>query len=107
MATELLSSDNRDLAKVALSWFLSQDSNELAVGPREFLRDEDEAFRIRSLCWLVKHLERRDMETSLLAYVESGTYYYDVVTWLDRLLYAPPHLRESFARKLERESADS
>jgi hypothetical protein len=100
-ATELLSSDSKDLVQVAFSWLLRQDSGDLAVGLREFLHDKDAEFRLPSLHWLSKRLEKSDLEATLQGYLESGTYYYDVVTWLDRLLYAPQRLRESFARKLE------
>ena len=41
----------------------------------------------------------------LLEYPTRSTYYYDVVTWLDRLLYSPSPLKELFARELE-ERAD-
>lgn len=103
-AAELLRSDSADLAKVAFSWMLHQDSYDFSDAFRDFLHDEDAGFRLRSLYWLSKRLEKADLEATLAAYVENGTYYYDIVTWLDRLLYAPRRLRDSFARKLQDET---
>jgi len=40
----------------------------------------------------------------LEAQLHRETYYYNVVTWLDRLLYSPAPLRELFARDLERQA---
>lgn len=101
IATELLRSDSADLVKVGFSWMLCQDSDDFSDAFRDFLHDDGAEFRLRSLFWLSKRLERDDLEAVLLVYVESGTYYYDVVTWLDRLLYAPGPLREAFVRRLE------
>jgi hypothetical protein len=41
----------------------------------------------------------------LESYLEKETYYYNVLTWLDRLLYSPSPLREMFVRELEKEGA--
>jgi hypothetical protein len=103
-ASELLCDDSTNLVKVAFSWMLSQDSRDLSDVIRDFLHDKNAEFRLRSLYWLCKRLQKSDMETTLMTYIENGTYYYDVVTWFDRLLYAPPRLREVFARKLEQDA---
>ena len=99
-ATDLLKSDSKDLSNLALSWLLSQENAKLAVGLKEFLHDSDAEFRLSSLLWLSKRLARNELEAALASYLSNETYYYDVVTWLDRLLYAPEHLRGPFARKL-------
>ena len=99
-ATEFLKSDDKDLVRIGFSWLLAQDSARLAVGFREFLQDADADFRLPSLLWLSRRLERSGLEATLTSYQGNETYYYDVVTWLDRLVYAPQRLRESFARKL-------
>jgi hypothetical protein len=102
-AAELLGSESADLAKVAFSWMTHQNRYDFSDVFKDFLHDEDGGLRIQSVFWLSKRLQRSDLEAVLLDYVESGTYYYDVVTSLDRLLYAPPRLRESFARELEQQ----
>jgi hypothetical protein len=93
--------DKLKMVKCERFVMLHQNSHDFSDVFREFLHDEDAEFRLRSLFWLSKRLERKDLEATLLAYVKSGTYFYDVVTWLGRLLYAPQSLRETFVRKLE------
>jgi len=41
-----------------------------------------------------------ESERLLREYTSRESYYYNVVAWLDRLLYAPPLLREAFRRQL-------
>lgn len=103
-AADLLRSNSADLVDVAFSWMQRQNSHDFSEVFRDFLHDENGGLRLRSLAWLSKRLEKGDLENLLRAYVESGTYYYDVVTWLDRLLYATPRLRESFVQKLVKEA---
>lgn len=103
---ELLLSDNADLVKVALSWMLSQDSYDLTDVFTTSIHDEDATFRIHALLGIFRKLQRSDLETTLESYIGSGTYFYDVVTWLDRLLYAPQPLKDAFVRKLEGEQTD-
>jgi hypothetical protein len=44
------------------------------------------------------------LELLLAAHLNKETYYYNVVTWLDRLLYSPALLREFFVQDLERQA---
>ena len=60
-ASELLCNDNTDLVKVAFSWMLSQDSHDLTDVIREFLHDKSAEFRLRSLYWLSKQLQKSEV----------------------------------------------
>lgn len=106
-ASELLKSDNKRLNEVAFHWMIGRDSNDLADVFKEFLHDENAGFRIQSLLWLFQRLQKSELEVILHAYMDTGVYYYDVVTWLDRLLYAPPNIRKAFERRLAREHVSS
>jgi len=43
----------------------------------------------------------QELERLLERYTtEQGSYYYDVVCWIDRILWSPPRLREMHRRQL-------
>jgi hypothetical protein len=65
------------------------------------LIDKDEKNRVRGIHYLSARLPREELEEILGEYLERETYYYNVVTWLDRLLYSPPPLKHMFAKELE------
>jgi hypothetical protein len=89
--------------KAAVRWLVTQDSAEVRQYFRALLNDEQASNRAQGVHYLSKRLGREELEQLLDEYPNEGTYYYDVVTWLDRLLYAPQSLREMFLRDLDEE----
>ncbi len=102
---EFFVSDDINLPKIAMHWFVMQSTFEVSKALKTFLYDKDQAFRISSLCGLVRRLDQGQLEDALNEYMQATTYFYDVVTWLDRLLYSPPRFAEAFRNKLEMEGA--
>jgi SOS response regulatory protein OraA/RecX len=69
------------------------------------LHDNKEGKRVRAVFYLQQHAKsKEELEKVLRDYQERESYYYNVVTWLDRLLYAPDLLREDFRRRLRKEA---
>ena len=72
------------------AWLLSDlgttEARQIAEG---LLFNSDSDVRIAAAIFLGETLEKAEAEELLDRYVESETYYYNVVTWLDRFLYAP------------------
>jgi hypothetical protein len=56
---------------------------------KEFLRATDDAVRVAAAKRLGAVIPREDLETVLRKYTAGGQYYYNVVVWLDRLVYCP------------------
>jgi len=48
-------------------------------------------------------LTREDFEHLVEEYLNRSTYFHDVVTWLDRILYSPSQFRKIFERELQQE----
>lgn len=90
--------------KAALRWLVSQDSTEIRGYFRSLLGDDSEGMRELAVWYLASRLTRDEMEELLREYNGRESYYYNVVAWLDRLLYAPRQLREMFVESLGRES---
>jgi len=103
VSTDLMSSGRPELVKIAYGWMLKQDSDEMDAFFEMELNSNDEAERVRAVSYLSNRRENVELEKMLKNYLDQGTYYYNVVTWLDRLLYSPPLLREMFVRELERQ----
>jgi HEAT repeat protein len=79
---------------------VGQDSGEVSVYFRGLLNDESESKRAQAVRYLSKKLGTAELEELLNEYPGNETYYYNVVTWLDRILYAPSSLKEMFTRDL-------
>jgi hypothetical protein len=63
------------------------------------LRSEDTELRLSALAYLAA-VHDEDFLSSLLASYLSGYHYYNVVVWLDRLLYAPDELASAYKATL-------
>ena len=101
VARELLQTTKSDVAKVAFDWMYQQDSREVGDLFVELLDGKDDARRVRALYYFFSHLQREELETMLEEYLSKDIYYYNVVTWLDRVLYSPSPLREVFVKELQ------
>jgi hypothetical protein len=79
-------------------WRLNQEKlKELAKG---MLRVDEPEKRLRGLAILVLYCEKDALEDLLEEYIGGKSYYYNVVTWMDRTLYAPGRYREYFKKEL-------
>lgn len=103
-AFELADSGDREQKREALRWLVSQDSDKVREYFRGLLGDDSESVRELAVWYLASRLTRDEMEELLREYSGRESYYYNVVAWLDRLLYAPRQLREMFVESLGRES---
>jgi len=97
----ILLSDDSPAINVALAFHLKTIDKSLDVdGERLFLNDDDR-IRVVAVAFLVSRNTDRYLEGVLDRYVHLGTYYYNVVTWLDRALFAPEPLRSHFRAALQ------
>jgi hypothetical protein len=66
------------------------------------LRNESDIVRRKVMALLAKKLTTEELEEMLGRYT-SEFYYFDIVCWLDKILYAPAQLKKIFARQLGEE----
>lgn len=100
VATEMMLSGSPGLAKTGYTWILAQDQIDALEFFKKMLSDNKEAVRLRAVHYISTRLQNAELEAILDEYLSRETYYYNVVAWLDRLLYSPSSLREAFAREL-------
>lgn len=93
LVTKLLGTDDRRLVGLALGFLVDMNAGNERAALVEYLRSDSSAVRLAALGYLIKHCSDKELEATLSEYVKNETYFYDVVCWLDRILYAPPSLR--------------
>jgi ABC-type uncharacterized transport system auxiliary subunit len=107
VAKELLGgSGGRELQQLGLS-FIRQSPNSVAIPIlEELLSDKDESLRAASVLALAAKASPEQLMDIVGAYTEQPSYYYNVVTWLDRLLFAPGPLSSYYQAELHRKTKD-
>jgi hypothetical protein len=109
-ATYLLDLDDADVTRGVLQYSLNNNqalSSEELIG---LLFNSAQRIRLDALALMVHTFSREELETLLDDYPSlRGRYYYNVVSWLDRILYAPTGLREVYTAELKQRlrNADS
>jgi hypothetical protein len=102
LAVEFADGGGRGRHDAGMRWLVGQDSTEAKVYFRRLLDDDSETKRLQGLQYLSKRMDREELTAILEGYPGEKKYFYNVVTWLDRLLYAPPALLEMFVRDLDK-----
>ncbi|MBZ5656589.1 MAG: DUF4062 domain-containing protein [Acidobacteriia bacterium] len=103
-ALELTKSNSARLVQTGYEWLYKQSSPEVDKFFEASLDSENEMSRVRSVYYFARHRKREDLEEMLEDQHHKAKYYYNVVTWLDRLLFSPAPLSEFFNRDLERQA---
>ena len=103
-AAALLPGAKDELAGIVVQYLLAHRES---AATQDFLErmllENSDVVRRKSVAFLAAANEEVDLEKLLHRYIAQPTYYYDVVCWLDRILYAPAQLKEMFIRQLETE----
>lgn len=74
-----------DLAITILSNSKTPQKENIA---KTLLNHEQDRIRLKGLSVLVKSKSSKDIEKLLSDYLSNGTYYYNVISWIDKLLYS-------------------
>jgi hypothetical protein len=107
VARELSRSNDANLSSAGFGWLYGHSSAEVDAFFRELLEDENAVSRERAIYFFSESLKEDAIGSLLASQFEKPRYYYNVVSWLDRLLYSPQPLRSFFRRKLLRRAAPS
>lgn len=91
---ELLASETHQLRRTGLQLIRSLGDHDAVRLLEDLLSDKDENIRVGAVAQLHERLDGGNLVDILGRYTERDSYYYNVVFWLDRLIYAPaPVLR--------------
>ena len=96
----LIINKDETIYKTSLQMLLKYDLPYKIEVAKILLKSEIEDRRLDGLSILLSSLNEIELEKFLDDYLSQGTYYYNVVTWLDRCLYAIGPFRELFRSKL-------
>lgn len=99
----LVEMDDPDVIRGVLRYSLESPDGLLLDEAYNLLFNVKEQIRLDTLAFLTHKLSRENFESLLDEYPNTQNfYYYNVVSWLDRLLYAPGNLRDVYTAKLKR-----
>jgi len=99
---KLVNDNNKSVAKIAMQMLSKHESDRKLEITLELLKSEVNERRIQALSIYVHHYNYKssELEDLLDAYISQQTYYYNVVTWLDRCLYTKGQYYKYFKSKL-------
>ena len=100
VAKTFTTSHTPEIATIGFRWLLQDNSTATKQLFENLLNDENGVHRERAVHYLTKWLTESEMQRFLDDYLARESYYYDVVTWLDRFLYAPPPFGAMYRRRL-------
>lgn len=107
VAKEMAQSNRQTAIREGYSWLYAHNSDEVLALFLGLLESESATDRERALYFFSNRLPQETLAGLLADQFGQGTYYYNVITWLDRLLYSPEPLREFFKAKLKKTAAPS
>jgi hypothetical protein len=96
----LLDSNIDDLVRIALSKLSRDDLQSFHSDLRVLAHHDSSSIRILAVACLHQLMTQEELETFLSDYLSNRTYFYNIVCWLDRILYSPGLIKELYARKL-------
>lgn len=97
---QFISSGDKDIVKACLAYDLDTKSHVMITDTKAMLMHKIEDIRIFALSYLVNVLTKQKLVKLLNEYLSGTTYYYDVVCWLDRILFASPKIRRIYRQEL-------
>jgi hypothetical protein len=90
------------LFRLALESLRTESSASRRSFVEPFLSDAENFKRMGAIRFLAKTCTPEELLGILSTYITQARYYYNVVCWLDRVLFSPAPLREAYVGELER-----
>lgn len=104
IATDFLKTEDPVLVALALKGMDPLPEEEALKGVEFLLSGEKTETRVKAIAYCAKSCSSTLLEKFLEKYLQKDSYYYNVVCWLDRVLYSPlPGLKEFYLRRLAEE----
>ena len=96
----LIINKDETIYKISLQMLIEYDLPYKIEIAKILLKSEIEDRRLDGLSILISSLNEIELEKFLDDYLSQGTYYYNVVTWLDKCLYAVGAFKDLFKSKM-------
>lgn len=91
------------LFRLALESLQTESSTSRRSFAEPFLSDAENFKRMEAIRFLAKASTPEELKDILSTYLMQSIYYYNVVCWLDRVLFSPAPLREAYVGELGRD----
>ena len=102
---KILDSQETADVKIVLKFARKRNINRNKTKLQGLLTSDNTELREIVLAYLIINKSSTALEKILNEYVLQSTYYYNVVSWIDRILYTPTFLRQAYLRKIARKLA--
>ena len=102
VVSSFLLSNNIYLIKLALKYLRTEPIEKTKSIAETLLHNDNDFIRRQAVFFLINKVPKKELEELLKSYPKTH-YYYNVVCWLDRFLYAPSPFKEVFIKKMENE----
>jgi len=100
-AGTVLESEDPTFVEMAIRAIWNEDKEVVAPLLEPLLYDENAEIRTTILRYIIEKYSKEEMVQLLQKYAGETRYYYNVVCWIDRTLYAPHGISEMFIRKIK------
>lgn len=104
LAKELIGGSDDKLVKAAFGWLYAQESLDVSAYFEELLSDDSGANRERAVYYFSSHPQLADLKVLLETQLQKDSYYYNVIAWLDRLVYSPVPVKKMFTKELQKQT---
>jgi HEAT repeat protein len=99
----VLATNTPDLVRVAVKSVLDEDKASVAELLKPLLYSNNDNVRLKILSFFIIRYTESELESLLIEYTEPSRYFYNVVCYLDKVLYAPSPLQTLARRDMELE----
>lgn len=96
----LLDSSYSDVIREVIHWHIENNKTLNRSKMTILLCSKNDEIRLLTAAYAIKTCSRPQLVSLLNRYLSGETYYYDVVCWLDRVLFAPKELSQGYKKKL-------
>lgn len=97
---KFLLSEKKEIIQACLAYDLVAKSPVMIEDAKGLLMQKSENIRICALSYLANILSSAQLHKLLYSYLSGPTYYYNVVCWIDRILFAPSKIKNVYRTEL-------
>ncbi|MHB8068814.1 MAG: DUF4062 domain-containing protein [Desulfobaccales bacterium] len=97
---DLINNDDTNIAKFGIYLLDKSNSSNKIMLANNIISFKDDQRRLEGLAILVKKYNDKQLEKLLDKYISMEYYYYNIVTWIDRYLYAKGKYKEYYRKRL-------